>query len=42
VDYIFQLTAEEQRRVSASMGRARAANGGAKAAGNAAAGHGRD
>jgi cytochrome c551/c552 len=28
VEYIFQLTPEEQRRVSASMGRARAANGG--------------
>jgi hypothetical protein len=29
VDYILQLTAEEQRRVSASMGRSRASNGGA-------------
>jgi cytochrome c551/c552 len=28
VEYIFQLTPEEQRRVSASMGRARAATGG--------------
>ncbi|HEY2547004.1 MAG TPA: c-type cytochrome [Candidatus Acidoferrum sp.] len=28
VEYIFQLTPEEQRRVSASMGRARAASGG--------------
>jgi cytochrome c551/c552 len=28
VDYIFQLTAEEQRRVSSSMGHAKAANGG--------------
>jgi cytochrome c2/transcription termination factor NusB len=28
VDYILQLTAEEQRRVGASMGRAHAANGG--------------
>ncbi len=28
VEYIFQLTPEEQRRVSASTGRARAANGG--------------
>jgi len=26
VDYILQLTAEEQRRVAATMGRARAAN----------------
>jgi hypothetical protein len=42
VDYIFQLTAEEQRRVSASMGRARAATGGAAAVGNASGGHGRD
>jgi len=31
VDYIFQLTAEEQRRVSASMGHARAASGAAPA-----------
>jgi cytochrome c551/c552 len=46
VDYILQLTAEEQRRVSASMGRARAANAapspnsnaGSNAPGNA--GHG--
>jgi hypothetical protein len=40
VDYILQLTAEEQRRVAASMGRARAANApGSFAAG--ASGHGR-
>jgi cytochrome c551/c552 len=36
VDYIFQLTAEEQRRVSASMGHARAASGAAPAGENAA------
>jgi hypothetical protein len=42
VDYIFQLTAEEQRRVSASMGRARAATGGAAAVGNASGGRGRE
>jgi len=46
VDYIFQLTAEEQRRVSASMGHARAANSvvapaGASAA-TAATGRGRE
>src|SRR5258707_14910613 len=39
VDYILQLTPEEQRRVGAAMGRARAANGGsspgAKSSGNA-------
>jgi hypothetical protein len=42
VDYILQLTAEEQRRVGAAMGHAAAAGGssssGAKPAGNA--GHG--
>jgi mono/diheme cytochrome c family protein len=36
VDYIFELTAEEQRRVSAAMGHARVSNGSAPAAGNAA------
>jgi cytochrome c551/c552 len=44
VDYIFQLTAEEQRRVSASMGHARASNGVTPASGNvatAATGRGR-
>jgi cytochrome c551/c552 len=35
VDYILQLTAEEQRRVSASMPRARAATDGGPSAGNA-------
>jgi hypothetical protein len=42
VDYILQLTAEEQRRVGAAMGRAAAAGGssssGAKPAGNAGRG----
>jgi len=42
VDYILQLTAEEQRRVGAAMGRARASSGsapsGVKAAGNAGRG----
>ena len=38
VDYIFQLTADEQRRVSASMGHARAANGGATASGSPSGG----
>ena len=42
VDYILQLTAEEQRRVGAAMGRARASNGsapsGVKASGNAGRG----
>lgn len=43
VDYIFQLTADEQRRVSASMGHARAANGGTTSGGNASGGgHGRE
>src|SRR5271170_3703888 len=44
VDYIFQLTAEEQRRVSASMGHAKAANEGGPASGNASSGrgHGRE
>jgi len=40
VDYIFQLTADEQRRVSASMGHARAASGAAPAAENTAGGRG--
>jgi cytochrome c551/c552 len=40
VDYIFQLTAEEQRRVSASMGHARAARGAAPAGENTAGGGG--
>jgi len=38
VEYIFQLTPEEQRRVSASTGRARAANGGGSSGMNAAGG----
>jgi cytochrome c551/c552 len=42
VDYIFQLTAEEQRRVSASMGHAKAANEGGPASGNASSGRGRE
>jgi len=41
VDYIFQLTPEEQRRVSASMGHARATNGGASSSANESGGHGR-
>ena len=36
VDYIFQLTPEEQRRVGASMGHAKAASGGAPSSGNVA------
>src|SRR5580704_11438314 len=42
VDYIFQLTAEEQRRVSASIGHARAARGGASSGENESGGRGRD
>ena len=42
VDYILQLTADEQRRVSASMPHARAAAGGGPSVGNAAAGRGRE
>jgi Cytochrome c len=49
VDYIFQLTAEEQRRVSAAMGRASASNGGSpsgssggRATGDASSGAVRD
>jgi cytochrome c551/c552 len=42
VDYIFQLTAEEQRRVSASMGHAKAANGGGSASPSAGSGRGRE
>jgi hypothetical protein len=42
VDYIFQLTAEEQRRVSASMGHAKAANDGGTPSGNASSGRGRE
>jgi cytochrome c551/c552 len=42
VDYIFQLTAEEQRRVSASMGRARASNSDAPPGANASGGRGRE
>jgi len=42
VDYIFQLTAEEQRRVSASIGHARAASGGASGGANTSGGRGRD
>jgi cytochrome c551/c552 len=41
VDYIFQLTAEEQRRVSASMGHARASSSDAPSGANAAGGSGR-
>jgi mono/diheme cytochrome c family protein len=41
VDYIFQLTAEEQRRVSASMGHARAANSDAAPGANSSGGSGR-
>ena len=41
VDYILQLTAEEQRRVSASMPHARAATDSGPSVGNAAAGRGR-
>jgi cytochrome c551/c552 len=40
VEYIFQLTAEEQRRVGASMGHAKAASGSAPSGG--ASGHGRE
>jgi cytochrome c551/c552 len=43
VEYIFQLTPEEQRRVAGSMGRAKAAGGNAPSGTTAdAAGHGRD
>ncbi|HKN74871.1 MAG TPA: cytochrome c, partial [Candidatus Acidoferrum sp.] len=42
VDYIFQLTAEEQRRVSASMGHAKAASEGGPARGNVGSGSGRE
>jgi cytochrome c2 len=42
VDYIFQLTAEEQRRISASMGHAGAASSGAHSGENGAAGRGRE
>jgi mono/diheme cytochrome c family protein len=38
VDYIFQLTAEEQRRVSAAMGHASASTGGSSSGGKAASG----
>jgi hypothetical protein len=38
VEYIFQLTPEEQRRVSASMGRARAATDGSSNSVSAAVG----
>jgi cytochrome c2 len=41
VDYILQLTAEEQRRVSASMGRSRAAAGGSNSNSNASGAAGR-
>ena len=41
VDYIFQLTAEEQRRISASMGHAGAASSGAHSGENGAASRGR-
>ena len=40
VDYIFQLTAEEQRRVSASMGHTRAASGAAPAGESTGGGRG--
>jgi hypothetical protein len=42
VDYIFQLTAEEQRRVSASMGHARASSRGDSNGENTAGGRGRE
>jgi hypothetical protein len=42
VDYIFQLTAEEQRRVSASMGHARASSSGDSNGENTAGGRGRE
>jgi hypothetical protein len=42
VDYIFQLTPEEQRRISASMGHARAANSGSSTATSGTGGRGRD
>jgi mono/diheme cytochrome c family protein len=42
VDYIFQLTAEEQRRVSASMGHARASNSDAPPGASASGGRGRE
>lgn len=42
VDYIFQLTPEEQRRISASMGHARAANSGSSTAPSGTGGRGRD
>ena len=42
VDYILQLTAEEQRRIGASMGNARAANTGAHSGENGAASRGRE
>jgi cytochrome c551/c552 len=42
VDYIFQLTAEEQRRVSASMGHAKAASDGVPAKGMASSGGGHE
>jgi hypothetical protein len=41
VDYILQLTAEEQRRVSASMGRSRAATGSSNSGSNASGNAGR-
>jgi mono/diheme cytochrome c family protein len=41
VDYILQLTAEEQRRMSSSAGHAGAANPGSHSGGNGAAGRGR-
>jgi len=40
VDYILQLTPEEQRRVSAAMGHARASNGGANSGAKSAGGAG--
>jgi hypothetical protein len=42
VDYILQLTAEEQRRVSGSTGRAKASSGSAPAEGNPGSGSGRE
>jgi cytochrome c551/c552 len=42
VDYIFELTAEEQRRVSAAMGHARAATGTVPARVSTAGGHARE
>jgi hypothetical protein len=42
VEYIFQLTAEEQRRVSASLGHARASNDNGPVGASTVGGHGRE